>query len=114
MKLPAGFPTAAAITTAAPVAASATSFLTRPCFIDIQRPSPERVSVQRADCPFRVVSIAHFHKRKAPGTSGFPIGQDTNAIYRAIVFEKRSKLILGCAEIEIANENILQTPSSAI
>src|SRR5579884_469788 len=110
---------AAAAPLAAPPAEAAarrsprTALRPRPCFIDIERASAERASVDGRDRRLGLLVVPHLHERKTAGAPGIAIGDDADAIHRSIRLEQTADLVLGGAEREVPHKNAFQLRSSA-
>jgi hypothetical protein len=116
-KLPAGLAplalTAAttSATAATPESAGATSRTATihlgPCFVYVQRAPSQVVAVQARNCAVSFRRVRHFDEGEASRTTRVAIGHQVHAFHSAIRFEKGADRLFRCAEIQVANENIL-------
>jgi hypothetical protein len=110
-RLPALFLPAAAATAAAAVptaAAAAAAIFLRPGFVHVQRPAIEFPAIQARNGSISLGCHTHLHESKAPGAPGVPVGDDVDAVDRAIRFKHGSNCFFGSSEAKVSNENILQ------
>src|SRR4051794_20704979 len=60
----------------------------RPGFVDIQRPSFQRGSIESGDGAVGFRGIVHFHKCEAAGTSCVAICNHIDSLHTAVLFEQ--------------------------
>jgi hypothetical protein len=108
VRLPATTATAAAITSAATAAAPSALGLGT-SFVHVQRTPAQLHAVQSRDSFLAVFGIRHFDKTKATGTPSVAIGHDRDALYWSILFKQLTQFVFPRIEIQIPNEDILQS-----
>ena len=72
----------------------------RPCFVDLQGAASEFRAVQCLDGCLGL-GILHFHKTETTGTAGFPVTDEIDGKYIAVLCKMRRDLILGSGPGEI-------------
>src|SRR5438093_2832630 len=85
-----------------------------PRLIHVECPAADVRPVQCGDRPLRLAFIGHLHKRKTPRTPSLPVGHQTYALHRPIIFEERTNRLFANTKIEIAYKNVFQVFSLAI
>jgi hypothetical protein len=108
-RLPATTATAAAITSAATAAAAPSALCLGTSLVYVQRTPAQLHAVQSRDSFLAVFGIRHFDKTKTTGTPGVAIGHDRDALYWSILFKQLAQFVFPRIEIQIPNEDILQS-----
>src|SRR5579863_2634867 len=106
--------TTTAPSTAEPATTAASTcrpFRLGPRFVDVERTSANLTAVNRRDGFFALFRIRHLDKTKTAGTPGVTIGHDADTVNLSVGRKQLPQFIFSGVEIQISNENVLQTNS---
>jgi hypothetical protein len=98
-------PESTATTTAETTAATAA--FPRTGFVHIDLPAANIGAVESRNSALRLAVIRHLHESETARTPGIAIRNKADAFHRTVRFEQSPNTRFGCAEIQIAYENIL-------
>jgi hypothetical protein len=82
--------------------------------IDIQSPLAEKLSVQSPNGVFGLAVIRHFDKCKTPWAAGITIFDQRDGVNRSMRLEQVTDLILGRAEIQVADVDVFHRRLSSM
>jgi hypothetical protein len=74
-------------------------------FIDTQRTTAHRITIQRLDST-RGIRLRHFHEAESTRATRFPVSRKRNGLYRAMLREQRAHCSLIRRKREVANVNL--------
>ena len=107
-------PISAIAATAASTAKTATALRLGSRFVDIDRASADRGSIQSGDRLLAIFIAGHFHESETPRSSGVSVCHDAHAVDLSERLKQLPQFVFICVEAKVPHKNILHASASAL